>query len=72
MGEKMTQLTRYQCPKFTCSCCSILKINNTIKKMCGRPKQTFLQKIHMAGQEALKKMFNITNYLRNANQNCNE
>ena len=40
--------------------------------MGGKPKQTFLQRIPMAGQEALEKMFNITNYWRNVNQNCHE
>ena len=36
-----------------------------------RSKQTFLQR-HMDGQTAHEKMFNITNYLRAANQNYNE
>ena len=37
-----------------------------------RPKQTFLQRRHTNGQQAHEKMFNIANYQRNANQNCNE
>ena len=40
--------------------------------MGGRPKQTFHQGRHTDGQEAHEKMLNITNYQRNANQNCNE
>ena len=35
-------------------------------------KQTFLQRRHTDDQEACEKMLNITNYQRNANQNCNE
>ena len=40
--------------------------------MGRRPKQTFLQRRHTDGQEAHEKMFNITNYQRNVNQNYNE
>ena len=40
--------------------------------MGRRSKQTFLQRRHTDGQEAQEKMFNITNYQRNANQNYNE
>ena len=40
--------------------------------MGGRPKQPFQQRRHTDGQEAHEKMLNITNYQRNANQNCNE
>ena len=36
------------------------------------PKQTFLQELHMDGQQAHEKIFNITNYQRNANQNYND
>ena len=36
--------------------------------MGRRPKQTFLQRRQTDGQEALAKLLNITNYLRNANQ----
>ena len=39
--------------------------------MGKRSKQTFLQRRHADGQEAHKKLFNITNQ-RNANQNYNE
>ena len=39
--------------------------------MGRRPKQTFLQRRHMDGQQAYEKML-ITNYQRNANQNYNE
>ena len=38
----------------------------------GGPKQIFLQRRHTDGQEAHEKMLNITNYQRNANQNCKE
>ena len=38
--------------------------------MGRRPKQTFLQIRHTDGQEAHEKMLNITNYQRNAYQNC--
>ena len=43
------------------------------KKQTGlRTKQTFLQRRQADGQEAHEKMFNITNYQRNANQNSME
>ena len=50
---------------------NIIKTNNPIQKMGRRPKQTFLQR-NTDGQEAYEKMFNITNYQRNAHQNYNE
>ena len=37
-----------------------------------RPKQIFLQRRHIDGQEAHEKMLNMANYYRNANQNYNE
>ena len=40
--------------------------------MGKRPKQTFLQRRHMDGQQAYEKMLNIANYQGNANQNYNE
>ena len=40
--------------------------------MGKRPKQTSLQIRHTDGPEAHGKMFNITNYQRNANHNYNE
>ena len=40
--------------------------------MGRRPKQMFLQRRHTDGQEAHKKMFNVANYQRKANQNYNE
>ena len=36
--------------------------------MDRRPKQTFLQRRHTAGQQAYEKMLNISNHQRNANQ----
>ena len=42
------------------------------QKMGGISKQMFLQRRHINGQEAHKKMLNITNYQRNANQNYSE
>ena len=48
------------------------KINDPIKKMGQRTKQTFLQRRHTNGQETHEKMLNITHYQRNANQNHNE
>ena len=36
--------------------------------MGRRPKQTFLQRRHTYGQQAQKKMMNIANYQRDANQ----
>ena len=35
-------------------------------------EQTFFQRRQTDGQQVHEKMFNITNYLRNANQNHNE
>ena len=40
--------------------------------MGRRSKQIFLQRRHTDGQEAHEKLLNITEYSRNANQNCNE
>jgi len=45
------------------------KINDPIKKMGGRTKQTFLQRRHTDGKQTYEKMLNITHYQRNANQN---
>ena len=41
---------------------NIKKPKNPIKKRGRRPKQTFLQRRHIDGQEAHEKMFNVTNY----------
>ena len=53
-----------------------LQFNNKTKKFSRktgrRPKQTFLQERHLDGQQAHKKMFNITNCQKKANQNYNE
>ena len=46
------------------------KIKQPNQKM-GRSKQTLLQR-HTDGQTAHEKTYNITNYLRTANQNYNE
>ena len=48
------------------------KINDPIKKMGQRTKQTFLQRRHTVGFQTHEKMLNITHYQRNANQNHNE
>ena len=40
--------------------------------MGQRTKQIFLQRRHTDGQQTHEKMFNITHYQRNANQNHNE
>ena len=40
--------------------------------MGGVSKQTVLQRRHTDVQKAHEKLFNITNYQRNVNQNCNE
>ena len=37
--------------------------------MDGRPKQPFLQRRHIDGQQTHEKLLNITNYYRNAYQN---
>ena len=36
--------------------------NNPIKKVGRRPKQIFLQRRHINGQQAYEKMLSITNY----------
>ena len=41
---------------------NIQKTNGSIKKMDSRAEYIFLQRRHTDGQEAHKKMFNITNY----------
>ena len=48
------------------------KINNPIKKMGQRTKQTFLQRRHTDGQQTHEKMINFDHYQRNANQNHSE
>ena len=40
--------------------------------MGRKPKQTFLQRRHTDGQQAHEKMFIITSYQRNANQNYSD
>ena len=40
--------------------------------MDRRPEQTFFQRGHANNKQAHKKMLNITNHQRNANQNHNE
>ena len=47
------------------------KPNNPIKK-CRRHKQTFLQRIHIDGQQTHEKTLNVTHYQGNENQNHNE
>ena len=42
------------------------------QKIGTRPKQTLFQRRQTGGQAAHGKMFNITNYQKNANQNHNE
>ena len=44
------------------------KINDPIKKMGQRTKQTFLQRRHTDDQQTHEKMLNIAHYHRNANQ----
>ena len=48
------------------------KINDPIKKVGPRTKQTFLQIRHPNGLQTYEKMLNISHYQRNANQNHNE
>ena len=48
------------------------KINDPIKKMGQRTKQTFLQRRHTDSQQTHEKILNITNYERTSNQNYNE
>ena len=65
--------TKDQFPKDTDSLWSYISKIQTIKtKMGRRPKQTFLQRRHIDGQQTHEKMLNITNYQRNVNQNYNE
>ena len=45
---------------------------NQKKKKVRSSKQIFLQIRHRHGQETHKKMFNITNHWKNANQNYNK
>ena len=47
------------------------KINDQIKKMGQRTNRHF-SKRHTDGEQTYEKMFNITHYQRNANQNYNE
>ena len=51
---------------------NIKKTNNPIKKMGGRPKQTFFQRRDTDGQQTHEKMLNVANHQRNANHNYNE
>ena len=43
-------------------------IKTTHSKMGRKPKETFLQRGHTEGHEAHEKVFDITNYWRNANK----
>ena len=52
--------------------CQKKKKKKPQSKVGRRPKQKSLQKRHTDGQEAHKKMLNITNYQRSVNQNYNE
>ena len=45
----------------------MLNIKTTHSKMGRKPKETFLQRGHTEGHEAHEKVFDITNYWRNAN-----
>ena len=49
----------------------LIQLNNNKRNTGRRPKQTFLQRRQMDGQQAHEKMLNIT-YERNANLNHNE
>ena len=63
------------CPKYRNNLYNPATKNNTVEKSkkIGRgSEQTFFQRRQWHGQQIHKKMFNITNYLRNANQNHNE
>ena len=66
------QPTKDQTPKFTNSSCDSPKKQATKSKMGRRPTYTFLQRRYTDGQEAHEKIFNISSYQRNANQNYNE
>ena len=46
--------------------------NMSNKKMGRRPKEIFLQRRHIDGQQSYEKIPNLANYQRNANQNYNE
>ena len=41
---------------------NIKKNKQPNQKMCGRPKQTFLQRRRIDGQQTHEKMLNITNH----------
>ena len=49
-----------------------IQLNIKKKSKNGCKIQTFLQRRHTDGQNSHGKMFNITNYQRNANQNYDE
>ena len=69
----MKQLTKEKFPKIQAAhAAQYQKNKQSNQKVSRRPKQTFLQRRHTDGQEAHEKMLNITNYLRNANQNYNK
>ena len=48
------------------------KPNNPNQNMSRRPKETFLQRRHIDGQQTHEKMLNITNHQGDANQNHSE
>ena len=49
----------------------LAKTQTILLKVGRRSEQTFFQR-HTDGQQTHEKMFNITNYYRNASQNHNE
>ena len=49
-----------------------IKANTPVKKWARGPKQTFIQRRHIDGQQTHEKRLNITHYQRNANENYNE
>ena len=58
-------------PKYTDNSYSLIAIH-THTHVYRRPKKTFLQRRNTDVQQAHEKMFNITNYQRNANKNYHE
>ena len=78
---KQNEKTTYRLGENICKQCSQQEVNfqnvnstynsittTKIQKMSKKPKQTFLQRRCTDGQEAHKKMLDITNQQRNANQ----
>ena len=65
----ISKIYKHFCSSITKKQKNKTKQNKNHQKIGRRSKQTILHRRHMDGQKTQEKMFNITHYQRNANQN---